>query len=542
MEKGENMFSLNTNVSQNNVRVYVTHGNEKLEFPLTPVIKTFHKKLMTTDMQYDLVNAYVKYKGEAYEKKLFEAYKTSREEIMNTNYFYGLLKEDTRQLPTEIIDSIVALLDLDDMIRFVKEVLKIQPLNILHDEFLDIMETDGMGTRNQTYVKEDYLKFIGFSIYIKIMLIPVIMYGHVKQQFINQVNKEYLLLHFITKYPIMDSEPMRKVINYIEEVLNKSADELYIVNSFIFSKSIPKDEIPTYMLGLVIFQKVFLYAHKADAETDSTDKAMRGNVISNMYSFIIDALEKQGSTAKTIKNKELMDDKDGDDKESILESYRTVSNLSYGFVEEFLWATKDIDTIIEQLPEEQRVHVNREILDRVKVNAKRMKTEAIQDEHIFILTTIFKSLIDSRAIYYLNIDNIINLISVAFAYLWSIDSKPIALLLMSKKEYTEGDVMTFSAITSKERVPKEYKEELDRFYPFKLPHTDEPKNLVMETIINLSQDIYQNNWTQLCSPELVKEGLTVSNNLKDENIKLELVKFVINNERLINKEELHAAV
>lgn len=529
------MFSLNTNISQTNIRVYVTYKDKKLEFPLTPIVKPNNKANMVTDMQFDLVNQYVDYKGEDFKSKLFDTLSKARQDVIDSGWFYGLRTEDTGQLPYYLIDGLINMLDLNDMIYFVKEVLKIQPLGILHDEFLDIMETDGMGTRNQTYVKEDYLKLVGLSIYIKIVLLPVLMYGHLKQDFLNNNNKEYLLFHFFTKYPIMESDPMKKIIKYIEEVVNKSSDEPIIINTFVFNNSIPREDIVCYMLSLAVFQRIFLYAHKADFGTQATGN--KGNIISNMYSFIKDTLEK---AASKIQDKTRMKDKDGDDEESILESYRTVSNLSYGFIQEFLWATKDINSIIEQLPPEQAKYISKGIITSIKPYVKLMKEETIQDIHLFILTTIFKTLIDSRAIYYIGIDNILNLISVGFSYLWNINSKIPAIMLLSSKSIADTDAVNFSTVTNKERVSPELKEELNRFFPYQLPHTDEPKNLVMESIIKLTQDFYQNNWTSHCSPELASEALTVSGKLTDENIRLELVKFVINNERIINKEVLYA--
>lgn len=522
------MFTITNVLSQKNIQAIVKYGEEKLEFPITPTISKSSRTELTTESVFNLVNNYVNYKGDEYKRDLFRLLKESLDNIMDTGYSQGIIDEDTNDVPKAIVKDLFDFLSLEDMTNYVKNVIKVKPLDVLLDEFDENMKRDGKGTRNQTYLKDDYLNFIALSMYFKISVLPVLLFGNIKQGYLNKINKEYMLLHFYKGYPIFKSEPIIKIVNWVNELIEKHSDEPNLIDSFVFSYGIPKMEMVNYILAIILFQRVFSYNYL----TDGTEV----NIINKIYKFVSDKLKQRHSATNGVTNKDLLRNREGEDPESILESYRVVSNLSYGYIEEFLWATKDIDHIIKQLPEEQRKHTDVKLAKNIKDQIRDMANEEITDLQIFILTAIFKTIIDSRAIYYLGIDNIINLIAVAFTYLWSIGNKSLALLIVSKKISREENVTTVSSIVNKERVSKDLKEELDILFPYQLPHADEHKNLALESIIDLSTEFYKDSWLPLCNKTYTEQGLTISNNINDENIRLELVKFVITNEKIILKE------
>lgn len=526
------MFVISQNMEHNNAHVVVTHKDKILEFALWPTIVRKPKDDITTTAQYKIVNDYVNYKGEDYKDKLFEALEKGSQEADNTGYYEGLIPEGDYRLPYHIIQDVMDIVSYDDILYYLKQVIKYKALSILTDTFNPMVERDGQGTRTQTYIKDDYVELLALAMYVKIVFLPIFEFGYVKQKQLNSINIKYVLMHLIKPFPIMQLPPVVKIQAWINELIDKSLKTDGLEEKRIIDKMLPKDEIPFYILSNVLVDRVFL----SNIPDDTNEK----HTVSKLYSYIKNKIDSQSSSSGgTIHNKHLLQDKDGgsEDKESILDTYRAISNISNGSIVEINWSIDSVEKILKQLPKGQREFIDVKVIQDVVEDSQKFLTEEIEDIHLFLLSTIFKTILEPRAIYYVSIENMLHLFQVGFAYLWGTGNRVIALMLMSKNTNKDTTVMKLNTVVNKDRVPEELKQELVRLYPYeqKLNET-ETKNLALDTIIRLSTDYYTHTWLPMVPKSYIDQGL-INGNLADENIRMEMVKFVVANENLILKEK-----
>ncbi len=521
------MFSIDNNYTKSSVLFLAKRGDEPpLSFIITPMISKRNKEELDEKLQFVLLNQYLDYKGEDFKNRLYNLLKQANNDVMK------LLYDDNNDghkdpMPYHIVTPLLDYFDLQDVFNYLKYEYKLQPPSILADEFDEQIEKDAKGSRVQTYLKDDYLQLAALALIIKVAMMPVFNYADIKSKDFSTIHREYILFHLFKKHPIFHSEPMEKLMGLVVKLIDQNTASKDVESVRILEKQIPRGELPFYILSLVVIQKVSI----ATLIDDNADK----NLVTKIYNYVNNKLKSSGDVSKSIRNKNLMTDKEETgESESMVESYRTCEKFDKGTLIELGWAVETIDKVINQMTEKQRANIDLNLVKEAEIFCKQFLYADIENIQTLILSIIFKSVIDPRAIDYIKIEGIVNLITVGFAYLWGMNCKVLALILISKVYPTEDDTMIINSTVNKTRLSKELKEELDFFYPYKrVINQDTSSNLVEETINNMSQDIYSKKWLPVCDAKYLVEAIGTDNpmQLVTSDIKYLLGEFIIKNER-----------
>ena len=453
------MFRLLNLRSDKSLTIEVSHNNETLSFIIGTIVSKRDKEYLDDRYQFALLNAYCEYKGRAFKDKLFGLYKNSDDGIM-----MSLTSTNIYPLPYEIVHPIIDIFDLKDIYHFVSVIYGVKPPSILKDTFDELYEKDGHGSRVQTYLKTDYLELASLVVIIKAVIGPIGQYGYVKNASINPIHKEYVLYNFISTHKISKIPAVEKLLGSIEKLMDmpdvgKGESE----SIRILEKQIPKSEMSNFILAIVMIQRVAL----ANIVQDNDDK----NLVTKIYNYVKNKLKINSDANKSIRNVSAIGDNDGkDEKESYLESYRLSSEVTIGDQVEFQVSADDIMVMIPQMPD--IVNENGEVIpldmsiikDALDFNRVFLNGEIDKNKE-YILGILLKTIGDPRSIKYFNAHNMVNSLSLSFAYLWALGYKHIALLLTSKIDRTKEDVLSIKMTVNRNRIPAHVKVELHSLFP-----------------------------------------------------------------------------
>ena len=518
------MFNLCNVYTKADTTVNVKLNDRELEFILTPLISKRNKAELNEKTQFIIINEYVKYKGTAFQESLFNTLAKCYDDVMAT-----LQVKDIYPLPYHIVNPVLDLFDLEDMFNFLKFEFKLQPPRNLAEVFDTQIESDARGSRVQTYLKDDYLQLAALVTIIKVAMLPVFNYAFIKQKEFNPMHKEFMLFHLFKEHPIYKSEPMTKIKGLIEKLIEQTTTE-DVEAIRVLEKQIPKSELPFYILGIVMVQKISIASLVEDDENK--------NIVTKVYNYVNNKLKATGDVSKTIRNKTVLKDVDGlpGDSESYIESHRQLHSHSPADIVEFEWSVSSIEKIVQQLPIKQKNLINYEVLMDAKNFVEIFKTDYINSIQISILGIIFKSIIDPRSLEYLKTEQLSNLLAVGFTYLWGMGQKNLACLLLSITDEAQSEVLTINSTVNKIRLTKELKEELDYFFPYKRIVNDETYvNVAEETIGTLVDRLFEQKWITQTSDKYTSEVLKDGGKLLTPDLKILLAEFIIKNERNIQK-------
>lgn len=511
------MFSVSNILSGKKASIKVSFKENFVEFPISSVISTKGKPAVDTDLQFTLLNAYLDYKGTSYKEQMFSELVKSKEIIRAREKV-----ADINIAPNEAVDNIIELMDFNDIFYYIKNHFKLTPPKHLKTEFEEQIEKDARGSRDQTYLKDDYLELATLITIIKAVLGPICYYGDIKNDVILSVSMDYyLFIMFIQESKLSTYEPMIKLQKFTEKLIEQSDNGVFEDRKRVLERGISQEDLSIFLLGLIVFQKL--------ATATLVDDDENKNIVNRIYNYVNSKLKATNSTSKTIRDKEPMADADSasGDKESMPESLRVYEELAPGMPIEMAWATNTVEKVLGQLPPSIRDKVDMTALEDAKVFVKGFETVTIAKPNIDFLCYIFKSIMDARAMEYIRLESIINLITVGFAYLWGAGFKNLAILLVSAIEDTPDSIESINPTINKPRVPKELKEQLDMLWPYKkVVNRDSATNVAEKAISELCKEYESYNWYTL-APAKYSEGYFII----APDIKIQFLEFIVANER-----------
>ncbi len=487
------MFTLINLYNSSQLELKVEHNNLEAIFNIATIVNKRNKDELNANKQFEVLEAYIDYKGPEFKNKLMDEYVKSNELLM-----YSIGKVEIVPLPYELVDNILDMFNIDDMFHFIKFVYKLKPLASLDAEFDEKRVADSLGTRVQTYIKDDYLELTALVQIIKTVVGPIGQFGYMNSTELGKVHNHYVLFDFIDHHIIAETRPFIKLQGLIEKIIEtmSRSDEESAIR--VIEKQVPTDELGNWVMSVAIIQKIGM-----SVVTDDTDTK---NTITRTYNFVNNKLNNKGDTSNSIRVKKTGTDSDSssNDPESVLESHRIVYDQSIANIVEMKWGLQTQMNNFKLMDDK----IDPVVYQHAKEFTKVLYDVKIADVQIRVLSWIFKDVIDPRAIKYVDIDTIIGSMALMFAYLWCNDFKDMALLLTAMPVEHDGAVM-INFTNNRSRLTKELKDELDVVFPYKkviVSNTGNREVNICEDSINLAtNDFYKHRWNYIAHNDYVSE-------------------------------------
>lgn len=523
------------------VTVVELDKDNRLEFTINSIIQRKAIDDLLNPKQFQLLNAYVDHKGDDFKRELFELYRRSHERI--ENLIFEMDYGPSMPLPFDIIYSILDKFDIEDIKNFLINVYKLEIPSNLKSVFDDRIERDGIGTRAQTYLIDDYIELVAFIILIKASFMVLGQFSKMTDECFGAPERDYYLIKFYRNYDkLTSSRSYEKLIQYITSLVegkNTSEEDRF---AMIIDKRIEEDEIVVYYLSKVIFQKLTV--------ATVVDDTHEGNIVNTMYTFIRHKLDSKGPVKMVLRDKTHINGIDHKDKESIMDSHIVLGDLPHGVIVTVNYATSTLENVLRQLSPDMHAIVTSPIvvsgktypLESIYKQCQRFEHNLISDHTMKLLEIIFKGCFDPRFVYRLSQESLLSLIPVGFAYLWNLGFKPLAMLLVSTYYSDVGEYQMINSTTNKSRIPHDILDKLKEAFPIeKAGNKTNPNGelVIKKAIEEFGNSFYSIAWVSILDPVFAMEVFEKDDNVCPvrEDLKILIANFLIEHEKHVFRKQ-----
>jgi hypothetical protein len=459
------------------LEVAITHTGQE---PLFFQISAFQKPNFSKGFDiFKEINAYFSWLDDTNKQLLYQQYARIHNSL--------ICVWDNRELTIHLRDLTSQLFDMlnyDVMLDWVS----IKSPVIIPDGFEReyLTSVDKQTTREQTYLRSDYVELLTLSILVR-AIIPI--WGefiHLAKKDVGTNYKEYEAYKLLSKSCIDNLKPIKKLQTYINHTLGSDLDNTANVLAGISSL-----DFPGWVLTLVVIKRLTI--------ADISGTIPNANLITYIYKYVISKTKGISNEYPFIKNKKFSSDSGGsvedDDQKSVFEVYKNRERLSGGDIEELEYAVRDVYSLGKEMCSRLTDDDISQALDMANILMSKQITEA----QLLLLQWVIKTIINPRAVYYLSKLSVVRLLAITKLILVQRGYPYIGLLAVAYVDHDGEAIVRVGANDSRSRVPLELATELDQLFPFnKLIGGNKtgihPVNVASKAIENLINRLMQKTW------------------------------------------------
>lgn len=324
---------------------------------------------------------------------------------------------------------------------------------------------DKHGTREQTYLYDDYVKLICLAFALR-MMIPVWseFIGRTRDE-TNTALKEYRAYQLLSRCSLFNSAPMEKLRVYVDAIVPEEKQKSAIIDGM------SSEEFPVWLLSVALIRKVCISDIRGifPPATRSANGTIAEppTLVTYVYNHIKERIKHSGNNFSGIVTDKKSESKTDsyEDQMSRFEGYKIKQEVPPGdivLIETAIANPHESAQFLE--PGIPKGLVDECLRNRVNKNLK------IHDPQFTIAQWVFKPLISPRGMLYLDKGLIQQCVAIAEAVLWHRGHKFYSALMSAEiKHYEEG--VSSVGIGSDARIPKEINEEILKYYPYMRKNT-----------------------------------------------------------------------
>ena len=533
------MFVIKTDPSSNsNLIVQVINPDDHLEhisFPVSSFISKRNKDDLGMGSQYDLVNSFLNYKGIEFKRDLYRRYEEAEISIVA-----DITRKELYPLPSNVSDKVLEKFNFTELKDWLKNIYKYRAPTTLKDTFEEYQEAVLGFTKEQTYIKDEYLDLAAFITILKTVLPTIAFYAELREDDLANNQREMILFNFILRSKNLSNSPaILKLQGMISKILSSPTNTSANDDVRVLEKLISKEQMNMYLLSCVVVDRLFT----ANVTLDTDDK----HIVNKIFGYVNMKLKPNGDVGKTIRDKEGFSSIDasdgtGNDKESIVESHKIVSADTSGSDVEYNHFMRDPTVVMMQLPitidipMDNKVIVDNKLLLDCMLASKSIVPGMIDDLHFIVMGIVYKKLINPNILRTLEFPIITNMMGISAAYLISLGYHSLGFMMLSKANKNTGDeVFSLSLTANRARLSQELKDRIKQYFPKERDiNADTKINVVEEAINEIGNEIQSKKWICLLNRSWLDKLEVINGNFIPSDIKIILSEFLIKHEEIIN--------
>lgn len=351
----------------------------------------------------------------------------------------------------------------------------------LKNEYVDSNEKTG--SRNQTYLKSDYLHLLSMTLCLKLM-IPV--WG----EFITRTKydtgtqfKEYYAFLLLSQSTIFTSEAMEKLRTYVQCSIPDEKQKAAILGG------ISSEDFPIWILALVVIRRLCI--------SDIRGHEPNSSLIPYIYNHVKERVKRTDNNFDgTVKDKkpEGGNGSDSDSRISALEGYKIKQEIPGGDVVLLEYVMRDITSIAKQICPD----IDESLIQSALKTVEPLYSAQIYEPQKILLQWIFAPVISTRGILLLSKETVVRALAATQAILWH--NKHYALAgLVTATVSNNPDEHYMSGVDSRARITKDLVEQLNIYYPYIRRTNTKPKsarnsNQAIQSIDYICEQFSSQNW------------------------------------------------
>ena len=347
-----------------------------------------------------------------------------------------------------------------------------------------IPSNERTGSRDQTYLKDDYIKLICLTFALRLM-IPI--WG----EFIAKTKKdtgtqfkEYYGFQLLSYSHLSSSAAMEKLKTYVFRSIPDERSSGSILGG------LSSEDFPIWILSLVVIRKL--------CSSDISGKETNSSLIPYIYNHVRERVSRSdnnfvGIVREKINGKET--DGGSSDKISKLEGYKIRQEISPGDIVLLEHAMTDIRKVTQQICPD----IDMLLLENALHTSKPLLTSRLYEPQITFIQWVFKPVLPTRAIMLLSKTAVVAAAAATQAILMHKQHLTLAALSTAYSTSNEGE-MHMGGVDSRARITKDLVEEISVLFPYTRRSTSKAKtaknaNQAIVAIDQMADKLSENNWT-----------------------------------------------
>lgn len=471
---------------------------------------------------FEQINAYWSYLPQSKQDKIFDVYVRIRAVFDGLMDVFGDEVRNTRDLTKALYPLVKELYDLHDLadMRHWYSFHANLPLPSgagLKESFEETREQSG--TRERTYLKEDYRWLVVLSVAIRAM-VPV--WGefifHTRKD-TGTTFKEYYAFKLLSYANIFKSEPMERLRVYVEHTLPQDKSKESAILGAISS-----EDFPTWVLGLVVVRRL--------AVGDVRGVDPNSSLVTFIYKYIGQKVKSHDNNfIGMVKPKQVEGQaQEGENNLSKLEGYKVKQEIPAGDISMMSFdMSNHVKMATVVCPD-----LDLTLLHASLRSVRALETEQLQAVQITLTQWVMAEAIPPRGLLHLSKQLVIDAIAIAQACLWHRGHYELAGLISATTQVNNGEI-SLGGGDSRARIPLEVKAQLSTLYPHPRRQTGKQKSAQPispgEAAVNaMAVDLGQNDWRLTLPPEWVAKLTGSKSNRRftvPHDIKIKLANLVI---------------
>lgn len=489
----------------------LSHNGESLEWNICIIDK------MSGMDGYDIfehINAFWGRMHVSTQNKIFQIYKNIR-----------AIFDTTWELEELIISLRVVVKELYELhnIAEVRHWVDFHSNIIIPDSLMDVFEESYTtpGTRERTYLKEDYRWLVALSIAIRPMIPIWGEFIHRTRKETGTHYKEYHALRILNTSSIYHSEPMERLFIYITQSIPANTEKTTQAHILY---GLSSEEYPTWLISLIVIRRL--------STGDVRGLDPNTSLVSFIYKYIGQRILGHGNnTLGTVSEKNIEGQgQDGENNLSMLEGYKVKQDIAAGDVAIINYYLSYPENYVTQICPD----FDMRLLDECLITTRELESNHIWKQQTILTQWVLKPVVSPKGL--LRIEKVVSLKAMAAAASLLIHRGHYELAgLLTAVNVVYSDELMINGPDSRARITKDQVEQLDKLYPYPRKPTGKQKvlklvNPATESIDLVASAFSQHNW-RLTLPDWVVEKITGNPNVRNYatpyNIKVLLAKLAI---------------
>ncbi|MBB5409351.1 hypothetical protein HDG34_003292 [Paraburkholderia sp. HC6.4b] len=480
-------------LTDNNLtEVALEHGGESLEWNISEF------KNIVRNLDYDVFDQINQYWARMPPERQDEAYAVYAEirDVFRECYETHAL---TRRLHAPVA-RLCELHPLEDIRHWIAFYSNLRCPDDVKDEFVPY---EMPGTRDGTYVREEYEWLVALSIALRVIF-PV--WG----EFIARIRaevptgwKEFYAWQLLAATGLGQSPPMERLRGYVEYWSRVGAGRHDVEKSAHVFRGISTEDYPTLLTALVLVRKLTI----ADVRGLDTSS----NLVSCVFTFIRHKTRpgSEGGFNAIIKEKKETETygQDIENQQSRLEACKEKMPVADGKIAPIRYYARDMRHIARQIAPDMPADCLEMSFESVKV------LEHVRERKVQMTLTMYvlqyRKQLQPRALFHLPRASILQAFAVAQAVYWHKGYRELAALV-SALPVSDADVMYLGSLEARSKIPAAMIAELERWFPYRRMPGGKSKTARVPTCAELAIDdvvrqLGETGWRLTLPPEWVAE-------------------------------------
>lgn len=419
--------------------------------------------------------------------KIFDVYKRMRAAFDKITDFHGEAW-DTYDLTRELLPLVAELYSyhpLEDIRHWYDFKSGLPVPHKLDDEYDQQKRSASGGTREKTYLKDDYKGLTVLAVAIRAM-IPV--WGEfilLTRREKGTALKEFYAFKLLaaTGNDLYTSPPMEKLRIYVEASLPDKSTESAVL------RAISSEDFPLWVLSLVVVRRL--------AVGDLRGLDPDSNLITFIFKYIGQKVKSHdNSFMGLVKPKQTEGQgQEGENNLSKLEGYKVKQEIPAGDIVIMSYSMQRHEPVIQRLCPDLDMH----LLEQSLVSVRALDEQQIKEPQIVLMQWMLKPVIPPRGLLHLSKKLVLEGMAITQAVLWHQGHYELAGLVSAiAQSNDEGTFLTGS--DSRARIPADLAAQLQQLYPHvrrptgKQQKTQLPKTTAELAITKMMGLFSQSDW------------------------------------------------